>query len=472
MNIIHIATEVGPFSKVGGLADVLKSLPPALAQNNLRVLVFSPFYREVKSRFPDPEVILPEIEAKIGDSVKKARILRISPDKNPAEFYFIDNPGYFDRDGIYGTPRGNHTDNAQRYLFFCRAALEAMRKLAVRPAVVHCHDWQTTPACFIINKIRELDPVFADTKTIVSVHNLSYQGMFLRALADIDDIFKEPEFELHGKINFLKAGLVSADALMTVSPNYAKEILTKEFGCGLEGVLMERSRDLTGILNGADYQEWDPACDAFIDKQYDLKTISIKKDIKLSLLDALSIKKDRELPVVGFVSRLVYQKGIDIFLENFNELAKKNIRFVILGNGEKSQENKALATAKKYPGRLSVKLAFDNPLAHKIMAGADFLMIPSRHEPCGLTQLYAMKYGTIPIVNKTGGLSDTVIDDKTGIVFSPLTAQTIANAVERAIKLYNDKTDFTGMRKKIMSLDWSWKKSAKAYKALYEKLLG
>jgi starch synthase len=475
--VLFVSSEIAPFAKTGGLADVGQALPPALRGLGADVKVCMPLYRQV------PRKGLARARGgsfKLGvEGLKQdVEVMRGSLAEGvPA--YFIGNDFYFDREHLYGTPQGDYPDNAERFIFFCRAALKFFRTMAAAPDVVHCNDWQSglIPAYL---KTTEREGYYARTGSVFSVHNLAYQGLFPMEKFALTGL--PPELagmhglEFWGKINFEKAGICFADMINTVSPTYAKEIQTPEFGCGLEGVLADRAADLHGILNGADYNIWDPGHDHLIPASYSAADLAGKAKCKLALLAAYKLPATKA-PVIGIVSRLADQKGFDLIAKAIDRLMAMDIAVVLLGTGDQLYHDMFQEIGKRFPKKAGIKIGFDNKLAHLIEAGSDMFLMPSRYEPGGLNQLYSFRYGTIPVVRATGGLDDTVIDfnpktgEGTGFKFKDYTAEAMLAKVRQALDVYADKRLWTKLVKRAIGLDFSWESSARSYLALYEKAM-
>lgn len=465
MKVAFVASEVAPFSKTGGLADVTAALPPALGAWGVEVATISPLYRSVR-RHP-LEATPHRVRVPLGGSVVEARVFR------SGGVWFLEHDPFFDREGLYGTPNGDYADNAARFVFLSRGALELLKLLGA-PDVVHAHDWQAGLVPLYLKTLYAAD--FPRTRSVLTIHNLAYQGLFPPSEYPITGLdwrhYTWKEIEFYGRVNFLKAGLVHADALTTVSPTYAREIQTPELGCGLDGVLRERSAALRGILNGVDYSEWDPSRDPHLPARYSPEDLSGKALCKAALQRRFGLPPRPETPVAGIVSRLSDQKGIDLLLEAAEALAAEDLEIVLLGSGDRSYQEAVLRMADRYRNRISVQVAFDNALAHLVEAGSDFYLMPSRYEPCGLNQMYSLRYGTVPVVRATGGLADTVIDGVTGFTFGPYTAAAFLQAVRRALRAYGDRPAWRRMMVEGMKQDFSWAVSAARYRDLYRTLVG
>ena len=478
MNIVFAASECVPFSKTGGLADVVGALPKALVDLGHTVSVYLPKYRQ--TRLNGARVVLPSVTIPFDDQYRFCSVLD-GGKLNGIQFYFVDYPRYFDREGLYGTPAGDYPDNAERYALYSRAVLEAAKILGV-PDIFHCHDWQSALIPVLLRTSYADDPVYRSTATVMTIHNLGYQGIFpedtLPLLMLPWDLFAIDKMEFWGKLNFLKGGLMFADHVTTVSRRYAQEIQSPEFGFGLEGVLRRRASHLTGILNGVDYNEWSPDKDKLTVCQYHPDKLEGKMGCKYDLLRQFGLESpDANLPVIGIVSRFAAQKGFDLIAEIAGPLSQLPLIFTILGTGDQEYQDLFLKLAKQFPSNFSVKIAYDNMLAHKIEAGADMFLMPSRYEPSGLNQMYSLKYGTVPIVRATGGLDDTVepwdpVTGKgTGFKFTAYSGPALMAAIQQALNAFDNKPKWKQLMGNGMRKDFSWGASAREYVKVYEKLV-
>ncbi|GJQ20701.1 MAG: glycogen synthase [Bacteroidia bacterium] len=487
LNILFVSSEVEPFAKTGGLADVSSALPKAIKECGHEVRIMMPRYRFISERkFKLHDIIrLKDIPVPVGNQSELANVKSsfISNLKDKVQVYFIDNAKYFGRDGIYQSPVGkkDYQDNDERFIFFCRGVLETLKRLGWQPDIIHCNDWQTALIPAYVKTLYASDPFFKSIKTVFTIHNMAYQGSFPPESFKKSNLPKElftPEHaEAYGKFNFLKTALAFADAITTVSRKYAEEICTSpDLGAGLDGFLATRRKDLHGILNGIDYQQWNPLTDEHIYRKYDTKSIEAKVDNKKALTQRFGLEYHEHVPLIGAISRLVDQKGFDLVLEAMDDLMKLNVQFVLLGSGDAKVEKKFEAFQKKYADRLGLFFGFDEPLAHLIEAGSDMFLMPSRYEPCGLNQMYSMRYGTVPIVRATGGLDDTVEDyagngKGTGFKFEKYDAKELVKAVQRAVKVYQQPDEWKKLMKNGMACDFSWVHSARQYGSLYKELL-
>ncbi|PYV66014.1 MAG: glycogen synthase GlgA [Acidobacteria bacterium] len=476
MHIAFVASECVPFSKTGGLADVVGALPRALAAAGHEVSVYLPRYR--LTRITDERTVVQSITVPFDDQYRFCSILT-GAGYPGVRFYFVDYPPFFDRDGLYGTAAGDFPDNAERFALFCRAVLEGSKILGV-PDIFHCHDWQSALVPILLRTQYAEDPAFLNTGLVFTIHNMGYQGLFppeiLPLLMLPWDLFTISKMEYFGNVNFLKGALAYADMVTTVSRKYSQEIQTSEFGFGLEGVLKERAQTVTGILNGVDYDEWNPETDKYIAADYSANDLTGKQECKRDLLAAAGIHADPSSPVIGIVSRFAAQKGFDLIGQIVDRLALEDVLLIVLGSGDKLYEEMFLRLARRVPGKVSVRVAYDNALAHKIEAGADMFLMPSRYEPSGLSQMYSLKYGTVPIVRATGGLDDTIdpwdqrTKKGTGFKFQEYTGEALLRAIHQATQLYRDQDSWQKLMRNGMAKDFSWKVSAREYVRVYERV--
>ncbi|MBI4304135.1 MAG: glycogen synthase GlgA [Chloroflexi bacterium] len=477
LHVAMVAPEIGPFAKTGGLGDVLDSLPKALEQLGVRLSLIMPAYRSVlEGDFPLENTGI-RFTVPVSDRRERVRLFRTTAGK-AITVYFIRADWYFDREYYYGPPEGGYPDNAERFVYFSRAALEVLK--LDPPHIFHAHDWQSALSIAFLKAQPNLYPELSSVKTVMTVHNLGYQGLFWGLdwhLLNLDRSFFTPRYlEFYGDINFLKGGLVFADAITTVSPTYAEEIKTPEYGFRLDGVFRERAANLVGILNGADYETWNPETDLFISKRYSPQDLSGKRDCKADLQRLFCLPVNPRIPLVGMVTRLTSQKGLDLMAEALEKLLSRRLQLVILGSGDKYFQDIFSREPAKHPRKLAVKIDFDESLAHKVIAGSDMLLMPSRYEPCGLTQLYGLKYGTVPIVRATGGLKDTIkkYDPRkgtgNGFVFGPYRVSGLLKALDSALAAFQQKEQWTTLMKNAVAADFSWNRSAQQYLELYRKL--
>jgi len=477
MHIAFVASECVPFSKTGGLADVIGSLPRALAAMGHQISVFLPRYRHTEIN--EERTVVQSITVPFDDRYRFCSILT-GAGYPGVRFFFVDCPLYFDREGLYGTASGDFPDNAERFALFCRAAIEGSKILGV-PDLFHCHDWQAALLSVLLKTQYVEDPAFQNTGTVLTIHNMGYQGLFppeiLPLLTLPWDLFTISKMEYFGNVNFLKGALVYSDWITTVSRRYAQEIQTSEFGFGLDGVLKEHAQSLTGILNGVDYDEWNPETDRFIAARYSADDLTGKRECKQDLLASMGLDSgDPELPLIGMVSRFAAQKGFDLIGQVIDRLVLEDVLLAVLGTGDRLYEEMFLRLKRQFPNKIGLKIAYDNPLAHKIEAGADIFLMPSRYEPCGLNQVYSLKYGTVPVVRATGGLDDTIDpwDPKTrkgtGFKFFEPTGEALLRSIHHALELYRDQNSWQKLMRNGMSKDFSWKMAAREYVRVYERV--
>ncbi|HEX7232175.1 MAG TPA: glycogen synthase GlgA [Candidatus Binatia bacterium] len=478
MKIALIASEVTPFAKTGGLADVLGSLSGVLEQLGNEIFVIAPAYSSVlRGGFALQETVF-RFSVPVADRSVSAEVLQ-SFIANRVPIYFIRADQYFDREFLYTTPAGDYPDNSERFVFFSRAALELLRQQPVD--IVHCHDWQTALIPVYLKTQTARYPETARAKTVFTIHNLGFQGIFgpgAWPLLNLDSSLFTPQFlEFYGNINFVKGALLFADKLTTVSPSYASEILTAEQGFGLEGVLRQRAGDLVGILNGVDYQIWNPWTDPFLTDHYGENSLSQKSACKETLRQIVGLPSGGDIPIIAMISRLTPQKGVDLVAGMLDALMTRGVQLILLGNGDTRYEEFFRAQMARFPAQIAVRIGFDNPLAHQIEAGADIFLMPSLYEPCGLNQMFSLKYGTIPVVRAVGGLKDTVqqcnvaASSGTGFLFGPYTSQALLAAVDECLMVYRNRTAWNALQRRAMEMDFSWNRSAKNYTDLYRQLV-
>jgi starch synthase len=465
-----VSSEAAPLAKTGGLADVVGSLPAALRDLGDEVAVVIPRYGSIDCR--RARRVWEGLAVYLG-SARFDVVIAQAPAEYP--LYLVDCPPLYDRKGFYGEGGLDYPDNHIRFAVFARAAL-AVGRLLFRPDIFHCHDWQAGLVPAYLRSTFAGDPTFMGSKTLFTIHNLGYQGLFPKSVLPevaLDPALFGPDgLEFFGRVSYVKGGISFADALNTVSPTYAREIQTPEYGFGLDGALGSRADALTGILNGIDYGEWNPETDPLIAARYSAGDLEGKRVCKRELLAELGFPPEAmDRPLIGIIARFTRQKGADILAETLGKLAANDLYLAALGTGDPEYEDLFRKMAAEYPGRIAVRVQFDNALAHRIEAGADIFLMPSRYEPCGLNQLYSLRYGTIPVVRATGGLDDTIEED-TGFKFREYTGAALWTAVQAAVGTFADADAWLGMMRCAMRKDFSWKVSATAYSALYRRLLG
>jgi len=474
LHVAFVASEMVPFVKTGGLAHVAGALPKALCRLGHRVTVFLPRYAGIP--YPAGE-LRGSVHVPV-DSVHRSAGFYRRDLGDGVEVVFVEHPDFYDRPYPYGVGSNDYPDNRLRFAFLCRATLEYFRSRGERPDVFHAHDWQTGLLPVYLKTFYWSDPTLYRSATVFTIHNLAYQGNFgadTVSVLGLPGHLAEGPLEFHGGVSYMKAGIAFAEQVSTVSPTYAREIQTPEMGYGFDGILRARGADLTGILNGVDYGDWDPRVDTHIAAHYSAGDMAGKKECRDDLLRAMGLPTTPELPVVGVTSRLVYQKGLDIVVGAWYDLLQRPIRMVVLGTGETAVQDGFRALAARAPDRFAVRFAYDTALAHKIMAGSDLFLMPSRDEPCGLTQMYALRYGTVPIVRATGGLVDTVepydaaSGQGTGFRFSHPDGTGLMWALDQALEAHGDAQAWTRLMRAGMARDFSWDRSAAAYVDLYER---
>jgi len=508
LRCLFAASEVAGFAKTGGLADVAASLPRAMSEIGVDCAVILPFYRSARLSAVPPEPTGLIFSVAMGAKVVQGSVWRSSlPAKsfqgNPIPVFLIEQADYFERDDPnqgkslyqFTNAKGqkvDYADNCERYGFFCRAVLEAIRLLDFWPDILHLNDWQTGLVPVYLKEIypQQVRSIhrsrYAQIKTLLTIHNLAYQGNFwhldMPLLGLPWRLFNYEKLEFHNHINFLKAGIVYADLLTTVSPTYAKEIQTPYFGCGLQGVLLGRNDKMHGIVNGADYQVWNPKTDGFLPANFDEQTITPgKPQCKAALQKNFGFEENPRIPLLGMVSRLVDQKGFDFLAQCAGQLLRGNVQLVVLGEGNPIYHQMLGRLRRDFPKQVRVSIAQDERLAHQIEAGADIFLMPSQYEPCGLNQLYSLKYGTVPIVRATGGLADTVVDatsanlqsgKATGFTFIVYSPKAFFETVQRALTLFREHPQqWLVLQQNGMRQDWSWNRSAAEYDRLYRSLI-
>jgi starch synthase len=479
MKILFVSSEAVPFAKTGGLADVAGALPKALSRLGVEVRVILPKYKVIEEKglpitYPGMRISVPISHRMVEGEVVESRY-------NGVTVYLVDKDEYYYRDDLYSTQDGDFIDNAERFVFFSRAILEAIKATDFVPDVIHCNDWQTALVPVFLRSTYRQDPLLGRIASLLTIHNLGYQGLFWHLdwhLMNIGWEYFTPNFlEFYGKINFLKGGIIFSDIINTVSKRYSEEIQTPEFGSGLEGVLRTRKEALYGIVNGIDYEEWSPETDTHIPAAYNAEDLSGKAICKAALQKAFGLPVGGDRPVISSISRLADQKGFDLVSEGLERMLSSGVQYILLGTGERKYHELFSELAQKYPQSFSLKIAYDNALAHLIEAGSDMFLMPSRYEPCGLNQLYSLKYGTVPIVRAVGGLDDTIKDDpvdphsRTGFKFGDYTVEAMLGAVERALAVRRNGEEWKLMMGRCMKQDFSWEKSAEEYTELYEKAI-
>ena len=497
LSILLASSEVVGFAKTGGLADVCGYLPRVLARNGHRVAVVMPLYRCVRNGANPIRPTDHWLPVPIDGQIVPTRLWQSTLPGCDIPVYLVENADLFERDdssqgrSLYSltAPDGSkrdYPDNAYRFTFFSRAVMETVSCLGFTPDILHANDWQTGLLPVYLRELYGNRPAYRKLRSLLTVHNIAYQGVFSRsdyAFTGLDDrLFNQHQLEYYGQLNFLKAGVVFADWVNTVSPTYAQEIRTTYFGCGLEGVLTERRERLSGIVNGVDYESWNTADDPYLAAHFDSNTVEIgKPKCKADIQRYFHLPPLARTPVLGMIARLVEQKGVDIVSKAAEELLQQDVQLIILGEGDPEYHWKLSSLRERYPLKVGLMIGFDEGLAHRIEAGSDLYLMPSLFEPSGLNQLYSLRYGTPPIVRATGGLADTIVDASeanldagtaTGFRFQAYTAQTLLATIQRAINMYHERPErFLHLIRCCMKQDWSWERSAKGYEEVYHRLV-
>ncbi|HVS51672.1 MAG TPA: glycogen synthase GlgA [Opitutaceae bacterium] len=480
MKIVHAASELFPYMKTGGLADAVGALSNALADDGHEVSVFLPGYRaalEHKDAAGAERKLRLKIE--MGHQFLSGDVRVFSPRKN-LTVYLICREEFFDRRGVYGNGERDFEDNADRFIFFCKGVVETLRLLDTQADIVHAHDWQAALLPLLLRETERRHQVTLALKTLFTIHNIAYQGVFPAltfARTNLpDDLFHMDGLEYYSQLNLMKGGILFADRVTTVSPRYAKEIQTAEFGCGLDGVAQTRADDLVGLLNGVDTAVWNPAIDALLPSRYSAGNMTGKFLCRAELLKRCGFASDFKGPVFGMVARLTQQKGVDLVLANRSFFLGHDCRLIVLGSGDPRLEEELRSLAAEAPQRISLSARLDEAMSHLIEAGSDFFVMPSIFEPCGLNQMYSQVYGTVPIVSRVGGLADTVIDADenpaagTGLMCEPTVAG-LRDALQRALQLFGEPKRYAAVQQRGMARDFSWKSAAAAYERLYHEAL-
>ena len=474
MKILFVASEGLPFSKTGGLADVIEALPRSLVALGHEVTVLLPRYRNTRA----VAVTVPSLTVPMGEALRFPGIVE-GGTLHGVYYYFVDDPEYFDREQLYGAAGKDYPDNAERYAEFCGAALEFCKRVWM-PEVIHCHDWQAGLVPVLLRTRYAKDEALQELPVVFTIHNMGYHGAFprdtMKKIGLPENLFSINGMEFYGRVNYLKGALIFSDYLTTVSPKYAEEIKTPEYGHGLDGVIRNRSERLSGILNGVDYAAWSPERDKVIAARYSPKDLSGKVACKRNLLELFGLPlENMDKPVIGIVSRFAGQKGFDLIEQVAPELLSEEVAITALGAGEPKYEKLMRELAKAHPAKFSVRVAYDNILAHKVEAGADMFLMPSRYEPCGLNQIYSLKYGTVPVVRATGGLDDTIeafnptTGRGTGFKFQAYDGPSLLNAIKEALSIFRSETAvWRRIQLNGMARDFSWQVSAIEYAKLYE----
>ncbi len=481
MKILLVSGEVHPYSKTGGLGDMVGALARALAAAGHQVGVVTPLYAGLRAKVPDLQPLGPAAEVVMGWRRVPMVVQTLSPEPG-LTMYFVDHPGYFERPALYGEHGGDYPDNAERFVFFSLVAARLAVELPWRPEVVHVHDWQAGLVPILLQHQRLHAGWRRSLRTVMTIHNLAYQGLFPGwdfALTNLPaDYFNLHGVEFYGQMNCLKAGIAFADAITTVSPRYAREITTPEYGCGLDALLRARAGALTGILNGVDYEEWKTSGNRYLPCAYSARQPAGKGKNKLALQQELDLPVGADTPLFGSVTRLTDQKGVDLTLGALEEMLGTGLQYVLLGSGSPVWEEAFRDLARRFPRQVAVRIGFDPGLSHRIEAGSDFYLMPSKFEPCGLNQLYSLRYGAVPIVRATGGLDDSVVDiaadaeHATGIKFTEYAPWALAKAIRKALALYAEPALLKEYRRNGMLADFSWDRAVAGYLRVYTGAAG
>jgi starch synthase len=479
MRILLASSEVHPYSKTGGLADMVGALGKALAQAGHQVGIVTPLYMGIRERYPALKRTEIHLDFPLGLIRVKGDVWSLEP-RPGLTLYFVDQPEFYQRSTLYSKYGVDYADNAERFMFFSKAISHLALHLPWKPQLVHLNDWQTGFAALFLHHQRKLPESESAPRICMTVHNLAYQGLFpveQYKIANLPwDYFVPNGVEFYGKMSCLKTGIAFADVVTTVSPRYAREITTEEFGCGLDPLLRYRQSSVTGILNGVDYEEWNTINNAYITKHYSSETLEEKVINKVALQREFGLPEDPNVPLFGSIGRLVDQKGVDIMLTALEEMLGTGLQFVLLGTGLPVFEQAYQDLAHRFPRQVSVRIGFDQGLSHRISAGCDFFLMPSRFEPCGLNQMYSLRYATLPIVRATGGLDDTVTDPRedpakaNGIKFNEYSVQALAKGIRKALALYREPELFRAFRTNAVAADFSWTRTAEDYERAYQKV--
>ena len=488
LSVLFLSSEVEPYAKTGGLADVSCSLPQTIKHFDHEIRIMMPCYGSINHRAAKLHEMtkLKDVQIHVGDRIYPASVKSsiLTNSSSKLQIYFIGNPDLFSRPGLYVDPatQQDYHDNDERFIFFCHGVLETLKVMGWQPDIIHCNDWQTGLVPAYLKTTYRDDPFYKDTRTVFTIHNMAYQGVFPSSTFPKTslpmEMFSESGVIAHGNLNLMKSGLMFAYALTTVSERYAQEIqCSAEFGYGLQGVVSMRKKDLVGIVNCIDYSVWNPAVDEFIPHRYDSKSLDAKLENKKALLESVGLPFNESTPLIGIISRLADQKGFDLIGAILDQMMKLDLQLVILGTGERRYHDMLERARRAFPERIAIHLAFNNELAHLIEAASDMFLMPSRYEPCGLNQLYSLKYGTVPIVRATGGLDDTIeqvnpaTGTGTGFKFTRYDSAELLSTIQGALQLFKDRAFWKKIIKNGMSKDFSWELSAKKYIQLYRSVL-
>jgi len=478
VSVVHIVAELAPFARTGGLGEAVKSLAEFQSASGIPTAIIMPLYRQVHAVAPNLEQVGEPFTVQIGPQPEQARLWQITPDRRVRgrpRVYFVDHPHFFDRPGLYGENGYDYPDNPRRYAFFSLAALTAVQRIAPNaPVILHAHDWHAALASVYLRTYFMSDPFYRQIRTVLSVHNAGFQGQYpTRTMVDVGlpwELFTFRHLEWYGRMNFLKGGLTFSDMVTTVSPTHAHELRTPFGGFGLHDTFIGLRDRFVGIVNGIDQRVWDPATDKQITTHYTADTLDVKKKCKASLQRAFGLKQRASIPIFAMSARLTYQKGLELIL-GYNDYFALDGQFLFLGAGDPRYMEELTELAGRAPGRIACEFNFTDRLEHRLMAGADMCLMPSQYEPCGLTQMRAQRYGTIPVARRVGGLADTIEDGVTGFLFDGYTSEEFMNAAVRALDTYHDPDAWRGMMREAMSRDFGWERSESRYRDIYRRAL-
>jgi len=479
VSVVHIVAELAPFARTGGLGEAVKSLAEFQSASGIPTAIIMPLYRQVHAVAPNLEQVGEPFPVQLGPRQEMARLWQITPDRRARgrpRVYFLDHPHFFDRPGLYGENGYDYPDNPRRYAFFSLAALTAVHRIAPEaPVILHAHDWHAALASVYLRTYFMGDPYYRQIRTVLSVHNAGFQGQYpARLMADVGlpwELYTYRHLEWYDRMNYLKGGLTFSDMVTTVSPTHAHELRTPFGGFGLHDTFIGLRDRFVGIVNGIDQRVWDPATDKQITTHYTADTLDVKKKCKASLQRAFGLKQRASIPIFAMSARLTYQKGLELIL-GYNDYFALDGQFLFLGAGDPRYMEELTELAGRAPGRIACEFNFTDRLEHRLMAGADMCLMPSQYEPCGLTQMRAQRYGTIPVARRVGGLADTIEDGVTGFLFDGYTSEEFMNAAVRALDQYHDPSGWRAMMREAMSRDFGWERSESRYRDVYRRALG
>jgi starch synthase len=479
VSVVHIVAELAPFARTGGLGEAVKSLAEFQSAAGIPTAIIMPLYRQVHAVAPNLEQVGESFTVQLGPQQEQARLWQITPDRRARgrpRVYFVDHPHFFNRPGLYGENGYDYPDNPRRYAFFSLAALTALQRIAPNaPVIMHAHDWHAALASVYLRTYFMSDAYYRQVRTVLSVHNAGFQGQYpARTMVDVGlpwELFTYRHLEWYGRMNYLKGGLTFSDMVTTVSPTHAHELRTPFGGFGLHDAFIGLRDRFVGIVNGIDQRVWDPATDKQITTHYTAETLEVKKKCKASLQRAFGLKQRANIPIFAMSARLTYQKGLELIL-GYNDYFALDGQFLFLGAGDPRYMEELTELAGRAPGRIACEFNFTDRLEHRLMAGADMCLMPSQYEPCGLTQMRAQRYGTIPVARRVGGLADTIEDGVTGFLFDGYTSEEFMNAAVRALDQYHDPPGWRSMIREAMSRDFGWERSESRYRDIYRRALG